>query len=99
MGGGTIRFGVEKGKLNWGAFFRDMVRGNSPAAGKTFENYSSRGVSVVVRNATGEKHVLGVTRSVKEAQERAGAIEQEFKTLSTAEWCERYDVPISFVSG
>jgi hypothetical protein len=36
---------------------------------------------------------------MKEAQDRAGIIEQDFKTLGTSEWCERYDVPVSFVSG
>ena len=47
----------------------------------------------MVRNATGEKRVLEVTKSVKEARDRAAAIEADFKTLGMAQWCERYDVP------
>jgi hypothetical protein len=53
----------------------------------------------VVTNANGEKRVLEVTKTAKEARERATAAEQDFKTLNPAEWCERYDVSVSFVSG
>lgn len=99
MEAGTLRFGVEKAKLNWGAYFRDQVRGSSPAVGMTFENYSGKGPSVVIQNAKGEKRVIEVAKTVKEARNRATTMEQDFKTLTTAEWCERYNVPISFVSG
>ena len=95
----VLQFGVEKAKLNWGALFRDVLRGAGPSAGETFENYSGRGQAVVIHNASGEKCVLGVTRTVKEARERATAIQQEFNSLGTAKWCERYKVPLSFVSG
>jgi hypothetical protein len=30
--------------------------------------------------------------------DRAAIIEDDFNTLGAAEWCERYDVPLSFVS-
>jgi hypothetical protein len=40
-----------------------------------------------------------VTKTVKEPGDRATAIEKDFKTLNAAQWCERYDVPASFVSG
>ncbi len=99
MEAGALRFGVGRAKFNWGALFRDMTRGASSAAGATFEDYSGKGRSVVVQNAHGEKRVLVVSKTAKEARERATAIEQEFHTLSIAEWCERYNVPSSFVSG
>ena len=99
MDAGTLRFEVEKAKINWGTFFQDMMRSGRGAASSQFENYSSRGPSVVVQNANGEKRVLEVTKTVKEARGRAAAIEQDFKTLNTALWCERYDVPVSFMSG
>ena len=60
---------------------------------------SDPGPSVVVHNANGEKQVLEVTKSVKEARDRVAAIEKDFNTLNSAQWCERYDVPLSFVSG
>ncbi len=57
------------------------------------------GPSVVVQNANGEKTVLEVTKTVKEARDRVTAIEEDFNTLSTEQWCERYHVPLSFVTG
>ncbi len=54
---------------------------------------------MVAENTTGEKRVIEVTKTMKEARDRAATIEQDFKALSTSEWCERYDVPVSFVSG
>jgi len=52
----------------------------------------------MVQNAVEEKRVLEVTKSVKKARDRAAAIEWDYKTLSVEQWCERYDVPVSFVS-
>jgi hypothetical protein len=96
---GTLRFGVEKAKINWGTFFQDTMRSGRGAATSQFENYSGRGPSVVVQNASGEKRVLEVAKTVKAARERAVSIEKEFNTLNTDQWCERYNVPVSFVSG
>jgi hypothetical protein len=53
----------------------------------------------VVQNAKGEKRVIEVTKRLKDAQDRAAVIEKDFRTLNTEDWCERYDVPVSFVSG
>jgi hypothetical protein len=93
----TLRFGVEKAKINWGTFFQDMMRSGT-AGNSRFDNYSGRGPSVVAENAHGEKRVLEVTKKLKDARDRAATIGADFRTLSTEDWCERYDVPISFVS-
>jgi hypothetical protein len=53
----------------------------------------------VAQNANGERRVLEVSKTVKEARDRVAAIEEDFTTLRTDQWCERYDVPPSFVSG
>jgi hypothetical protein len=98
MDAGTLRFRVEKAKINWGTYLQDVMRSRR-AASSQFQSYSGRGPSVVAQNANGEKRVLEVTRTVNEARDRAHAIEKDFKTLSAAQWCERYDVPVSFVSG
>jgi len=95
-GRGPLKFGVEKAKIKWGAYFRDAMRSGS-ASGQ-FEGYSGRGPSVVVENAQGERRILEVTSNVKEARKRAAAIESDYTTLGTAEWCERYDVPAAFVT-
>ena len=72
---GTLRFGVEKAKINWGTYFQDMMRSGRGAASSQFENYSDKGPSVVVQNANGEKRILEVAKSVKEARDRATAID------------------------
>ncbi len=53
----------------------------------------------MAQNAKGEKRVIEATEKLKDAHDRAVIIEKDFRTLSTEDWCERYDVPISFVSG
>jgi hypothetical protein len=95
---GLLHFEVEKPKINWGTFFQDMMRTRG-SAGSQFQDYSGRGPSVVAQNGNGDKRVLEVTKSVKIARARAASIESDYKTLSVEQWCERYDVPVSFVSG
>ncbi len=89
---------VEKPKIKWGTYFQDMMRTRGSASSQ-FQDYSRSGPSVVVQNASGEKRVLQATKNVKEARDRAAAIENDYKSLGLAQWCERYDVPVSFVSG
>jgi len=93
---GELRFEVTKSKISWGAYFRDQMK---PRFGGGFEDYSGRGPSVVAENAAGDTRVVAVTKNLREARDRAAVIESDFKTLGAAAWCERYDVPPSFVSG
>ena len=94
---GPLQFGVEKAKINWGTYLQDMMRSRGSASSQ-FQSYSGRDPTVVVQNAYGEKRVLEVTKTVKEARDRAAAIEKDYKSLSVTEWCERYDVPVPFVT-
>jgi hypothetical protein len=94
---GTLRFEVGQAKkISWGSYFRDLMR---PRFGGGFENYSGRGPSVIVQNACGQKLVVAVCKTLKEANEKAVVIEHELKDLGAAAWCERYDVPLAFVAG
>lgn len=93
---GTLRFEVVKAKISWGTYFRDLMR---PRFGGGFENYSGRGPSVVAQNTYGQKRVIAVFKTLKEANEKAVVIEDELKSLGTVTWCERYDVPLAFVAG
>jgi hypothetical protein len=72
---------------------------NPRTASSQFKDYSGRGPSVVVQNAFGEKQVLAVTKTVKQARNRVAAVEQDYKALSAAQWCERYGVPLSLYRG
>jgi hypothetical protein len=99
---GQLRFEVFKSKISWGAYFRDQMKprfGGVASATTGFEDYSGRGPSVVAENAAGEKRVVAVTKKLQEAKEKAVLIENDFTTLGATAWCERYDVPPSFVSG
>jgi hypothetical protein len=93
-----LEFGIEKAKIKWGTYLQDAIRSRGSASSQ-FQSYSGRAPSVVVHNAHGEKRVIEVTNSVQDARDRAAAIEKDYKTLGPAEWCERYDVPVSFVAG
>ena len=96
MDPGQLRFEVTKAKISWGTYFRDQMR---PKFGGGFEDYSGPGPSVVAENAEGEKRVVAVTKKLQEAKDKAVVMENDFKTLGPAAWCERYDVPPSFLSG
>jgi hypothetical protein len=93
----SLVFSVEKSKIRWGTYLQDMLRARGSASSE-FQSYSGRGPSVVVRNGRGEKRVVAVTTSTQEARERAGAMEADYQRMGPAAWCERYDVPLSFVS-
>ncbi len=69
-----------------------------PRFGGGFADYSGRGPSVVAENAAGETRVVAVAQKQQEAEEQARLIEREFGTLGPAAWCERYEVPPSFVT-
>lgn len=94
MESGALRFEVVKAKISWGAYFRDLMR---PKFGEGFESYSGNGPSVVAENVNGETRVIGVFNNLGEARNNAVIVENDFKTLGAAAWCERYDVPTSFV--
>jgi hypothetical protein len=86
---GPLQFGVEKAKINWGTYFQNAIRTRGSASSQ-FEDYSGKGPWVVVQNTSGEKRVLEAAKKMKEARARAAAIENEYKTLSVVQWCERY---------
>jgi hypothetical protein len=48
---GTLQFGVEKAKVNWAAFIRNMGVGRTTTNGR-YDPTSGPGPSVVVHNAT-----------------------------------------------
>ena len=99
---GQLRFEVTKSKISWGTYFRDEMKpmfGGAASRTAGFEDSSGRGPSVVAENAAGEKRVIAVSKKLQEAKDKAVVVENDFKTLGAAAWCERYDVPPSFVSG
>jgi hypothetical protein len=99
MESGGVRFLVKKRKVNWGALFRDMMRGSSPSGGATFENPSGGGYVVVAQNSKGAERILSTANTKQEANEQVGAAQRDFATCDAVEWCERHQLPPSFVSG
>lgn len=96
MDRGQLRFEVTKSKISWGTYLQDLMK---PKFGGGFEDYSGRGPTVVAENWAGEKRVVAVTKKRQDAQDKADVIERDFQTLGPSAWCERYDVPSSFVTG
>ena len=99
---GTLQFTVIKPKINWGTYFRDMLKpmfGGAASESIGFESYSGRGPAVVAKNSRGETRVVAVFKKPQEAKDQAAVVEQDFKSLKPDVWCERYDVPLDFISG
>jgi hypothetical protein len=102
MEAGEFRFEVAKSKINWGTYLQDLLKpkfGGAASRSAGFEDYAGKGPSVVAYNALGEQRIIVVTKKMQEAKDKALVIENDFKTLGAAAWCERYDVPPSFVLG
>jgi hypothetical protein len=100
----TLQFSVVKSKINWGTYFRDLMKpmfggAASESATVGFESYSGKGPSVVAKNSRGETRVIAVFKKPQEAKDQAAVIEQDFNSLTRDVWCERYDVPLDFISG
>jgi hypothetical protein len=55
--------------------------------------------AVIAYNHVGKKRVVEEVDTDQRAEERMSVIENDFRTLPIAEWCERYCVDSSFVSG
>ena len=92
---GTLRFTVIED--SWGVSPLSQLQERAFDGGiKSFPGGSQ---SVVAENLNGDRHVLAVAQTMDEAQERAATIERDFRALSPTKWCERYDVPVSFVAG
>jgi hypothetical protein len=53
---------------------------------------------VAAYNSKGARRVIEVTDTDDEAQQRASAIDDDFRTLTIEEWCDRYGIPLSFVT-
>ena len=53
---------------------------------------------VAAYNTMGRRQVIEVLDTDVEAQDRASAIEDDFGTMTVEQWCERYGVPLSFVT-
>ena len=95
---GPLQFGVEKAKINWGTYLQDILRSRGSASSQ-FQSYSGRGPSVVIQNERGEKLVIEVTKTVKEARDRAADIEKEYKRLARRSGVSATTCPIPFYKG
>ena len=82
-------------KINWSTYFIDTMR---PKFGGGLEDYSGTRPSVVAGNSEGTERVIAVCKKLKEAMEKALAIESDFGALGAAAWCQRYGVPQGFVN-
>lgn len=68
------------------------------AQGAAASDVGFRYPEVAAYNSTGKRRVIEVLDTDHEAKERASAIEDDFRTLPVEEWCDRYGIPLSFVT-
>jgi hypothetical protein len=93
---GELRFEAITSKISWGASLRDLVR---PEFGGGFEDSSGRGPCVVATNASGEQRVVAAGKRMQDMRDKATTMARDLQTLGSAASCERYDVPLWFVTG
>jgi hypothetical protein len=68
------------------------------AAGATGPDAGYRYPEVAAFNSKGTRRVIEVTDTDDEAHERISAVEDDFRTLTIEAWCDRYGIPLSFVT-
>ncbi len=88
----SLRFELHKPTAGWGSAIAEAAMGDIPqGVGKLPE--------IACYNSKGDRRVVEVFDSYEEARERAPVIEEEFRSMDTPEWCERYGIPLAFVNG
>ena len=80
-----IRFEATKSKVSW---IRTLI---GPTG-----TYMSKYPTVTIYNSSGKSHIVEFTDTDAEAIERLHHIEKEFGSLALSEWCNRYDISLSF---
>jgi hypothetical protein len=89
-----LRFEVTKPKVAWGKVALDLALAG-PNSGASDYN---RGSSITVYNGRGDHRRLGRVPSEQEAQDKIAEMQRDMDLLSTRTWCEKYGVPVSFVT-
>jgi hypothetical protein len=93
---GSLQFEVTHARTStWLWTILDGLSGTVGPNNSTVSRYPE----VAVYNWLGVRRVLEVTDTDEQAEERADVVQDDFETLSLDEWCDRYDVPSSFVTG
>jgi hypothetical protein len=89
-----------KRSLLWSAIDAALSAGSAagPGSGDNGGGTVRKYPEVAVYNSVGTRRVLDVMDTDEAAEDRATAIEDDYKTLDIREWCVRYTVPFSFVN-
>ena len=69
------------------------------AQGAASRDVGYKYAEVAAYNTMGKRQVIEVLDTDDEARDRASAIEGDFGTMTVEEWCDRYGIPPSFVTG
>src|SRR5664279_4537914 len=97
VGPNSLRFVLTPAKKSsvHGLLLRILDGGAGVAAPDSGYRYPE----VAAYNSKGQRRVIEVLETDDEAQQRAFAIEDDFRTLTVEEWCDQYGIPVSFVTG
>jgi hypothetical protein len=105
-----LRFEVTPAEFNGSSIKRSLLWGvidaalsaGSPAAGSGAGDNGGGTVrkypEVAVYNSVGTRRVLDEVDTDEAAEDRATAIEDDYKAMDIREWCALYIVPFSFVN-
>ena len=86
---------VTKLKVSWIKYLLAVVTQTPNTAGNS--DYLSRFPQVAVYNSAGQKMVVRVTDDDDQAVAFAEAMKGDLDTLSALDFCERYEIPATFL--
>jgi len=103
MDAGSLRFEVRKAGVHWlsavGTVVEVVLEATSGGGGNPGLGSYGKPPAVIAYNRNGDHLILEEAHANESAEERMSVIREDFKTMATDEWCDRYSVNPSFVSG
>jgi hypothetical protein len=91
-----LRFEVTKPRVAWSRAVFDVAL--STGSNSQASDYN-KGSSIMLYNSNGDHRRIGRMPTEQEARDQVAVMQRDLGLLSTHAWCEKYGVPISFVTG
>jgi hypothetical protein len=95
MDSDQLRFEVTKPKIAWSRVVLDVALAG-PNSGASDYN---KGSLITVYNSNGKHLRLGRLPSEQEARDKIATMQRDLDLLSAQAWCDKYEIPVSFVNG
>jgi hypothetical protein len=89
-----LRFEVTKPRLAWSKVALDLAFAG-PNSGASDYN---KGSTITLFNSNGDHRRIAQLPTEQEARDKVEAMQRDLELFSTHAWCEKYEVPVSFVT-